>query len=418
VCCFPSGVSQLFPGDAMLGEINAESYAGATLFDSRGQPFGLIAVVGRKPMVGASHVEGILRLVAVRAAAELERAQAEAALRASEGRLRALFDISPDPITVSDLTGKFTLVNRATLDQLGFESLEALQATGLRTYDAIAEEDRERAIRNAMVTLQEGAVRNIEYRLRTRDGSPRYTEISAATLRDSEGQPVAFIGISHDVTARKQAEEAVARALAEKSTMLRDLQHRIKNSLTLITSLISLEHENAQQPETRAALNEIYDRVNSLAKLYSILYESENLNQVYLDQYLEQVAQSLDNSYQPGRRGVRILRTLEPILIDARQATPLGLIVNELLTNALKYAFPGGRSGTIWLDVSRTGDCLRLEVRDNGVGLPQVAQDQNCIHGLGLQLVELLVRQLRGKFICLSGEQTEFLIEVPAEQLD
>jgi PAS domain S-box-containing protein len=407
VCCFPNNVRHLFPGDLMLSEFGAESYAGVTLFDSKAQPSGLIAVIGRSPLANPMQVEAVLQLVAVRAASELERAQAEEALHASEERYRALIEISPDPISITDLEGKFISVNHAGLQELGYHSMEELRSSGLTSFDFIVKADQERALQNLRKTAEQGAVRNIEYRLRRRDGSVIWTELSAALLRDGAGQPVAFIGITHDIGERK-------RALDEKSTLLSDLQHRIKNSLALITSLISLEQNNAQQPETQKSLNEIYDRVSSLAKLYNILYESHDMQQVDLAQYLTQVVQSLSSSYL--RSGVELEVNLDSVLIDVRMATPFGLILNELLTNALKYAFPAGRKGKIWIGLKRTGEELALEVCDNGVGLP-AATEKGYVQGLGLQLVDLLVNQLHGCLKSSNGELTSFIIEVPYQEV-
>lgn len=344
-----------------------------------------------------------------------ERVQAEHALRASEERYRTLVDISPVPISLTDLQGRFITVNPAGLQQLGFDSIEALQNSGQTSFDVIVEEDHALAIENALKTFENGAVRNIEYRLRSRDGRIHPVEISASVIRDPEGQPTAFIGISYDISERKRAERAQAQSLSDKNTLLRDLQHRIKNSLSLICSLIFLEKNNAVQDETRKALSEIYDRVTSLAGLYNILYASNSTQQLWLDQYLQQVAQSLTGSYLPNRQGVKLEMECDEILIDARQATPYGLILNELLTNALKYAFPGDRTGTIWVSLRQSNGQVVLQVADDGIGLPAAVHTENRAPTLGLQLVDLLVHQLHGSITCQPGERTLFTVGVPYE---
>jgi len=285
--------------------------------------------------------------------------------------------------------------------------------SGLTTYGAIAEADRQRAIDNAIGALKGNEVRKIEYQVVAQDGRQTPVEISAAAVRDSNGNPFAFIGISQDISERKAAEAAQERALAEKSTLLRDLQHRIKNSLALIASLILLEQQNAQQPETRSTLEDIYDRVNSLSELYNILSESHDTQQVQLDRYLETVAHSLAASYLHNRTGITLHLELDPLPVDARQATPFGLILNELLTNALKYAYPDDTGGEIWVKLGMDGSDLVLEVSDSGVGLPNGFENRGYASGLGFQLVKLLVQQLGGLLTCHSNHKTLFSVSVP-----
>ena len=414
VCCYPRGVRHIFPRDVILQEMKAESYVGVTLWGAKGQPIGLIAVIGRRTLPDPSLAEAVLKLVAVRAAGELERMQAEAKLRASEERYRTLVEISADPISMTDLEGQFLAVNPAGLQNLGFDSLESLQKSGLTSYQLIVEEDRPRARENTRKVLETGMVRNAEYRLRRMDGSILPVEISASVLRDKEGNPIAFIGVTHDISARKQAEEIQARMLKEKSILLSDLQHRIKNSLNLIISLISLERDVCTEEETRMALEGLLGRIHSLSGLYTILYESKNSQQVQLDQYLTRVVQTLSDSYLPKARHISVKVACDEIQSSARRAAPFGLILNELLTNALKYAFPGGYPGTIWVNLSQVGGHVVLEVMDNGVGLP-AGLDLEHPTGLGLQIVNLLVSELHGMLSYQRDGKTGFRIQVPRE---
>jgi two-component sensor histidine kinase len=199
--------------------------------------------------------------------------------------------------------------------------------------------------------------------------------------------------------------------LEENRSLLGELQHRVKNSLNMICSLINLSVHDDADAQTREIFEELESRVRSVSELYSLLYTSGSVTEVWLDDYCRQVSETV-----VGLAGRVVLDTsLESITVPVKTAAPVGLIVNELLTNALKYAFPDDRSGTITMSLRKTGTEINLELADNGVGLPE-GFDQTTAKGMGLGLVRALVDQLGGSFRMESLEPgTRCLLKFPLQ---
>lgn len=207
---------------------------------------------------------------------------------------------------------------------------------------------------------------------------------------------------------RIEAEAAVRASLHEKEALLKEVHHRVKNNLQVITSLLRLEAGRSSQPNVVAVLAEMQSRVLSMALLHETLYRSDNLAQVDLAAYLRQLGQQIVRSLAPAA-GITLEFDVEPIRIELDQAVPCGLIVNELMSNALKHAFPGGRHGDIRLSARLVagGPAMRLSVADSGAGLP-ADFDEARKRSLGLQLVTDLARQLNGTLDMSSGNGTTF----------
>lgn len=203
-------------------------------------------------------------------------------------------------------------------------------------------------------------------------------------------------GFAIDITALREAKAAAERAKAEKESLLRELQHRVKNSFHLITSLIELEMMRTQGEETTRVLLNLEARISSLSQLYSMLSTAEETTSVSLKEYFERVVDSIKNSFLGQSKDHSIKTELDEIQVGIKEATSLGLIVNEWITNSLKYAFPESEGGTVEVGLRNTGDGFRVRVRDNGDGIPDTVDLENP-SGLGLQLVQMLSRQLGGE---------------------
>jgi len=189
-----------------------------------------------------------------------------------------------------------------------------------------------------------------------------------------------------------QRERAVAR---EKETLLRELQHRVKNSLAVISSIIGIESRAAEGPYTREILDRIGSRISALGALYDALYDTGGIERIDLALYLGRVVDSAAESLGSDARGIAFERSLGHCAIDLKRAGYLGLIVNELVTDCLKHAFPDGRRGRVGVRFERAGGNFILEVSDDGIGLP-AGFDPERDKGFGLNLVALLARQLDG----------------------
>lgn len=205
--------------------------------------------------------------------------------------------------------------------------------------------------------------------------------------------------ITHELVERRQAEQALRGSLREKEALLREIHHRVKNNLQIVSSLLSLQSLRVDLPQVREALADTQGRVRSMALLHEALYRSGNLAQLDVASYLHNLVAHLQRSMPDTADRVRFHLDIAPVHLDLDRAVPCGVIINELLTNSLKHAFPNRRSGLITLRLAPVSeDHLNLQVSDDGVGLPNSQpRDPAGPTSLGLLLVGDLVRQLGGE---------------------
>jgi two-component sensor histidine kinase len=236
-------------------------------------------------------------------------------------------------------------------------------------------------------------------------------------LLDAQGRIYAVAGISTDITARKQAEEALKASIQEKEVLLKEIHHRVKNNLQVISSLVSLQADSLTDERIRDELNDVRDRVRSMALIHEKLYQTGDLAQLDFADYATSLMRTLWRSHSALAKNARLNLAVEPVLLSIDTAVPCGLILNELAGNALKHAFPNNSSGEVEvgfaIDPATKMICLR--VRDNGVGLP-AGFDWSQSEGLGLQLVKILAGQLSGTVETEPGPGTEFKIIFPLKE--
>ena len=191
--------------------------------------------------------------------------------------------------------------------------------------------------------------------------------------------------------------EMIGEALHEKTMLLKEVHHRVKNNLQVICSLLSMQIDNAAGSSCAAALNDAYSRVQAMSLIHEQIYQSESLSDLDFGEYVQALSQRLFATYcvDPSRIGIEL--SVEPVRLDMQRAIPCGLILSELFSNALKYAFPDGRSGVIRVSVRRLlAGRMELAVEDNGCGLPGDL-DWQTTPSLGMQVVRTLSRQLRAE---------------------
>ena len=213
-----------------------------------------------------------------------------------------------------------------------------------------------------------------------------------------------------DITERRRAEETVRSSLSEKEVLLKEVHHRVKNNLQVISSLLSLQAERVGDPSLLSIFRESQNRIKSIALLHEGLYQSEDLARIDFGIYLQKLGQQLSSAFGTDCSGIRLRVDADPVHLCLDRAVPCALVVNELVSNALKHAFPGGAGGEIYVTL-RSG-CegeITITVGDTGVGLPEGFNVQTS-NSLGLRLLDTLVRQLRGSVDYSSGRGTEFHI--------
>src|SRR3981189_3650419 len=252
-----------------------------------------------------------------------------------------------------------------------------------------------------------------ECRFIARDGSIVWVHGEARLIRDEDGRPVLLQGGAFDITESKRAEEIVKHSLREKELLLKEIHHRVKNNLQITSSLLRLQAGKIADASVRQLLRESQDRIRSMALVHDMLYRSQDLARVDFPEYVRTLVVQLFRSYNASGR-IRNVVELEGIVFGVDLAVPCGLIINELVANALKHAFPGERRGGGGGRMTAAQDRYRLSVHDDGVGLP-AGLDFLHTETLGLQLVRMLTVQISGQFRLDPGAGAGFVVEFPAQ---
>ena len=254
----------------------------------------------------------------------------------------------------------------------------------------------------------------------------RYFDLSYVPLPDtspaaSDGAAGQVLVVAIEVTEQQRAQAALQRtlrelesALAEKTVLLKEVHHRVKNNLAVIASLLGMKAGAIESAEAQGALEDSQQRVRSIALIHEHLSGTERLDRIVFAEYAEQLVQELGSVYGVAARQIAISMEAEPIEMGIHRASPCALILNELVTNALKHAFPGGRSGEVRVGLRQSGPGeLELSVEDDGVGCPKVAPARNG-KSLGLRIVEILAKQLEGSIEQPECAGTRFVLRFRA----
>ena len=319
------------------------------------------------------------------------RKKAEESLRSSEEKYRELVENINDAIFSTDREGMVTYISPAIEQILGFSPAEL---TGRHFSELVFMEDRERIMAEYSRTIA-GELRPSEYRMKAKSGNVRWVRTSSRPLM-SGGVPSGLSGMLEDITQRKASEDRIRAQLKEKEVMLKEIYHRVKNNLQIIQSLLSMQARRVKDDRVVQALRESQNRVRSMSLVHERLYRSPDLSEIDFKDYLNRLVAELETSFGVNPDQVKISLELSDVKLGIGTAIPCGLIVNELVSNALKHAFPNGKAGRIRIGLeSASAGTVRLSVFDDGVGLPE-GLDFRSTQSLGLQLVCTLVKQLGG----------------------
>jgi two-component system, sensor histidine kinase PdtaS len=334
--------------------------------------------------------------------------RAQDLLRSKEGMLAELFRACPESILLSTFDeGWFIEVNEAACRQFAYSREELIGHSAGELGIWRSPSDRAEAVGRLK---DEGLLRNFETRMRRKDGEAFDVLMSMTTI-EIEGQ-TCLLSFVTDISERKTIEDALSELLREKETLLHELQHRIKNGLALIASMVDLEIGRAGGERMIGVLGNLKDRIDSMSALYGLFSKSDSTGQVDLQEYLTAIVSSLSEAYSGGDGRVRIEWRIEAIPVDVKSALPWGLLINELVTNALKYAFPPGKGGLIRIDLAKSGDRIELAVSDDGVGPPEDFDPERS-GGLGLDIVRMMSSQLGGTLSFDRNGGTTFVVRVP-----
>lgn len=334
-----------------------------------------------------------------------KRKRAEDALRESEEKFRVLAETSPTAIAL--IQGeRFVYVNQAAVRLTGYSEEELLDMH----FWELTHADFREMVRNIGLARQRGEQVPKQYQTKiiTREGDARWVAVSGSTM-DFEGKPAGIVTFM-DVTEAKLAEQRIQAALQEKEVLLKEIHHRVKNNLQIVSTLLDLQSESIHDVDALRSFRECQNRIAAMALVHEQLYQTRNFSSIDFHGYIEGLTKHLYRSYVMDPDRISLVVDAGNVLLGIDQAIPCGLMVNELVSNALKYAFPGDRHGTISIGFqSEEEGWICLTVADNGVGLPS-GTDFFATETLGLQLVRMLVRQLKGDIRLDTNQGTSFHI--------
>ncbi|MGE3499296.1 MAG: histidine kinase dimerization/phosphoacceptor domain -containing protein [Candidatus Binatia bacterium] len=353
-------------------------------------------------------------------------AREEKGMRASEGgadaRYRSLVEQIPAVTFTAALSGDEIefYVSPHIEALLGFSQQEWLSDPFL-WYKQLHADDRELCNREFARGCRTRGPFRAEFRALTRAGEVVWVRGEARVVRDDAGHPLFIQGVAYDITESKRAEEAlrataeqIKASLAEKEVLLREIHHRVKNNLQVISSLLKLQSSHVEDRAALELFNDSRHRIQSMALVHEKLYQSRNLSRVDFGDYVQNLTALLFRSYGARVASIELEIIVGHLFLSIDTAVPLGLIINELVSNCIKYAFPGGRRGRVRLELKPCADEGRAEVlvADDGVGFPADI-DFRETETLGMQLVRALTHQIGGSVELRCDGGTEFSIRFP-----
>ncbi len=330
----------------------------------------------------------------------------ELALRESEKKYRDLAELMPQIVYETDQDIKITFVSRIAYKIMGYtpEELEK----GLTPLDFLVPEDIKRARHNIHRILNGEKLGGVEYTLIKKNGKKIPVIIYTDTIIDNN-QITGLRGIITDISNIKDAKDKIKASLNEKELLLKEIHHRVKNNMQIISSLLSLQRRYTEDEEAMKVLMESQNRVKTMAMIHENLYQSTNFTHIQFDDYIERLVNDMFYSYNIKTDQIELSLDIQKVQLNIETAVPCGLIISELVSNSLKYAFPNGRKGKIHISLKQIDDNYELVIGENGTGFPEYL-DFKDTDSLGLQLVNSLVGQLDGEITLDTSCGTEFVI--------
>ena len=328
------------------------------------------------------------------------------ALSSSEEKFRAAFETSPDSILIVDQENRVIRdVNQGFVTTTGFsrEEVRGSSSDDFGIWETASDRDR-----FYEAVGEEGTTDGFEANFRLKDGSVRRGLLSARTLNLS-GNPHLLVTV-RDITGLMEAHQQLRASLAEKEVLLREIHHRVKNNLQVVSGLLELQSRHVTDPGSRLIYKESQSRIIAMSLIHEELYQTDDLARVYFPHYIQTLCDNLMLSYGVGKERIQLIIEAQETNIVVDTAIPCGLIVNELVTNALKHAFPDGRKGQIHLNFRRLpGEKYELIVSDDGIGIPGNLNIDD-LPSLGMQIVSILVQQMGGTIEMKKEKGTVFRV--------
>ncbi|MCK5059065.1 MAG: PAS domain S-box protein [Candidatus Aminicenantes bacterium] len=336
----------------------------------------------------------------------LQRRFAE--LEASEEKYRNLFEKVNDMILFLNFKGDIVEANKKVEEVSGY-SRDVLPINVLKFLGPGQALKFARRLKNLKIKKK---LPPAEYTITNKEGKKIAVEITS-TLLEFKGKPKGLMVVGRDISERKKAEKRIKNSLKEKEVLLKEIHHRVKNNMQIISSLLSLQEMTLKDRTVQKMFRESQIRIRSMSLIHDKLYRSKDLTRINIGEYIDDLVIDLFRAYDIKPTSVTLENQVEKIYFDLDTAIPCCLIINELIANSLKHAFPGGKGHiTVSLSENRS-DKYTLIIRDNGIGYPENYDYQDA-QTLGFQLVPMFVKKLHGimKAGSPGGAETKITFEI------
>ncbi|NRA12915.1 MAG: PAS domain S-box protein [Crocinitomicaceae bacterium] len=309
-----------------------------------------------------------------------------------------------DPIVFADLKNEVVYANPAAYTLYEFEPGELI-GQNVDVFNAKTSHDTSHIVQSI---IDNGGWSG-ELMQRKKNGEHFYAHLTVSLIFVEDGEPVGYASNSKDISERVKAKELLETALKEKEVLFQEIHHRLKNNLAIISSILELQADKSDDPKFVRAIRDSQRRIKTTALAHEILYETDTIGPVDLNNYVENLSNNVLDSFVEENSRISLKKHIDIENLDIDHAIPLGLIMNELMTNSFKHAFPEKRDGEIQIRIVQEGDMINFKFEDNGIGLPN-AFDINSSGSTGMIVVNSLIDQLEGELEINSENGTHYSI--------
>lgn len=320
--------------------------------------------------------------------------------------LANIVESSNDAIITKDLNGIITSWNKGAEQTYGYLAKEVIG----KNISILAPKHLKKEISELIDKIKhDKKIQRYETLRLKKDGTLINVSLTLSPIFDASGKLKSISIISRDITETKNAEKEIKRALKEKELLLREIHHRVKNNMQIILSLLNLQTHHIMTDEAAKIIQETENRVKALSTIHENLFQSQDLTTINFQEYIWSLVRGIFFSYKIREDQIKPIIKIKGIMLNIETAVPCSLIINELVSNSLKHAFPSGKKGNIYISLQSKDNLYFLTIKDDGIGFPEDL-DFKKTESLGLQLVNSLVIQIDGDIKLNRNHGTEFII--------
>jgi PAS domain S-box-containing protein len=310
-----------------------------------------------------------------------------------------------DMVTITDVDDNFIFVNKSFVDTYGYtlEDLKGKKPSILGspknppdTYKIISGSTKEKSWKGELLNV-------------SKEGREFPIQLTTSKILNEKGRIIGLVGVSRDISESRNAEEKLKQALSQKEILLKEVYHRVKNNLQVIYSLLHIQSINVKDPLSKQIFKETQNRIRLMSAIHEKLYKSKDVSQINFSEYLKTLGDQLEQAYPIKNGKIGLTIKSKDVFLGIDKAIPCGLMINELVSNAYKYAFEGKKTGKVIISLTQENNIYKLTVEDDGVGFPEDLDFKNT-ETLGMILLNTLTDQLGGKVELIKNNGTKFII--------